>query len=110
MKNENNNPLLFSIIFSMNSYYDHEITLEDIRYLYNIKVRKCQINLYKHIIQMLSSGYSYEKISEYLDNINVDEYQNLSMDEQNYIQKKLRRDIKLRKNNENKNRGVINNE
>ena len=109
MKHEKSS-LLFSILLSMNNGEDHEVTLEDLRYMYSPVVSDCQIKMYLLVIRCLSSGMSYEEIYEFIDNIDIDEYKKLNDEEKIYVKTKIKKDLHTRKNNENKNRGVIDNE
>ena len=107
---DNNNPLLFSLLVSMNKKEEHEITLEDLRYIYSPKVSRCQIRIYTLVIEALSNGMSYEEIHKMIDKIDFEEYKSLGEDEKRYIRMRVKRDVNSRKNNELKNRGVIDNE
>lgn len=108
MKHESNS-FLFSILLSMNNSEDHEITLEDLRYMYSPAVNDCQIRMYLLVIKCINEGMSYEEIYKFIDSIDIEEYKRLTEEEKVYVKTKIKKDLHTRKNNE-KNRGVIDNE
>ena len=109
MKHEKSS-LLFSILLSMNNSEDHEVTLEDLRYMYSPAVNDCQIKIYLLVIKYINDGMSYEEIFEFIDNLDIEEYKRLTEEEKIYVKTKIKKDLHTRKNNEKNNRGVIDNE
>lgn len=99
MKNENNS-LLYSLLLSMNDLNDHEVTSEDLKYMQDAIVNDCQIKLYIQVIEWISQGKTFDEIFILLDNIELEEYKKLANEKQNYLQKRLRKDINSRKYNE----------
>lgn len=108
-QNDGSNSLLYSILLSMESAEDYELTLEDLRYLLNPAVNDCKVKLYQLVVILLSEGKSYDEIIKYIDKIDIDEYKRLTEEEQFYIQKTFRKDFRLRekKLTLEKNEGVI---
>lgn len=109
MKQENNS-LLYSLLLSQNRSEEHEVTWEDLMYLHCPEVNRCQTKVYTLVIECLSKGMSYEEINSFIDNLDIEEYKKLTQKEKVYIKTRVKRDLNSRKNNETKNRGVINNE
>lgn len=99
MKKEKNS-LLYSLLLSMNDLNDHEVTAEDLKYMHDTLVNDCQIKLYMQVVEWLSQGKSFDEIFILLDNIELEEYKKLGSEKQNYLQKRLRKDINSRKYNE----------
>lgn len=99
---KNNNSLLYSIMLSMNSIKEHKITEEDVKYANDSEVSKCQIIMYKYVIECICQGMSYEELKKQIDNFTLEDYQNLSEEKRNYLQRKLKKDLNLRENNLNK--------
>lgn len=107
MKNENNKSLLFSMLLSRNKYGEHEVTVEDLKYLHIPGVCECQVKMYLLVIDCLSQGMSYEEIYEFIDKITFDEYRMLDPEARTYVKKKIRKDVDTRRKNELKNEGEI---
>ena len=105
MKNENNS-LLFSLIFSLNNKEDHEVTLEDLLYQYSPRVSQCQIKMYSLVIKGISEGMTYEEMEKFIENIDIEEFRKLTEQEKFYVKSRVKKDIVARKINEKK-RGVI---
>ena len=99
MKKEKNS-LLYSLLLSMNDLNNHEVTTEDLKYMHDTLVNECQIKLYMQVVEWLSQGKSFDEIFILLDNIELEEYKKLGSEKQTYLQKRLRKDINSRKNNE----------
>ena len=103
------NPLVLSLLVSKNKRTEHDVTLVDLKYKHCPRVSECQVKLYTMVINMLGEGKSYEEIINAIDNVNISEYNKLNENEQSYVKMRVKRDVYSRRNNE-KNRGVINNE
>lgn len=99
---KSNNSLLYSIMLSMNNIKEHEITEEDIKYANDSEVSRCQIIMYKYVIECICKGISYEEIQSKIDNFDFEDYKKLSDEKRNYLQKKLKKDICHRQNNQKK--------
>ena len=95
-QNDGSNSLLYSILLSMENIKNYKVTPEDERYLLNQNVSKCKVKIYTLVITMLSEGRTYEEIFNYINEINIEEYKKLNDEEQNYIQRSFRKDLKLR--------------
>lgn len=106
MKKEKNS-LLYSLLISMNDLNNHEITSEDLKYMHDKLVNDCQIKLYMQVVEWLSQGKTFDEIFILLDNIELEEYKKLGSEKQSYLQRRLRKDINSRKNNQIK-KGEIN--
>ena len=95
-QNDGSNSLLYSLLLSMESADNYEVTLEDKRYSLNQKVSECQVKMYQLVIVCLSKGMTYQEISDYISKIDIEEYKRLTEEEQNYLQRKLRKDLNSR--------------
>jgi len=100
------NSLLFSLLFSLNSGEEHEVTWQDLRYFHTPKVNKCQIKLYSLIIEYLSNGMGYDEIYSLIDNIDIEEYNCLDDEAKYYVKTRIKKDVKSRQINEQKCKGV----
>jgi len=110
MKDTNaNNSFLYSVLVSMNNIKNHEITEEDIKYMNEKDVSKCQIVICKQVIVWLSQGKSYEEIGTLIDELDFEDYQKLTEEKQQYLKKRLKKDLNSRKLNE-KIKGEMKNE
>ena len=92
--------MLYSIVVSLNKPEEHELTAEDIIYSKSNDVSNCQILLYRQVIKWLNEGKSYEEIYDLIDNLNMTEFSSLSAEKQSYLNKKLRKDISDRQQNQ----------
>ena len=101
--------LMYSMLVSMNgSLKSHEITPEDVEYFSDSNVAECQTELYIKVIEMLNKGMEYEKILQFIDELDLETYKNLNSVKRTYIKKKLIKDVNTRKNNEmKKNKGDV---
>lgn len=102
-----NNSLFLSMLLSMNKSDEHEVTYQDLRYMHCPEVSSCQIKMYSLVIECLSKGMNYEEIYSFIDNIDIKEYKKLDEEARNYVKLRVKKDLDSRKNNEQKNRGVI---
>lgn len=104
-KYDGSQSLLYSLLLSMDSREQHEITLEDKRYAANPSVSICQLKMYQLVIMCLGKGMSYQEIADYIGDIDIEEYKCLTEEEQSYVQRKVRKDLSLREKNLGKNKG-----
>jgi len=74
------------------------ITSEDLKYMLNMEVTTCQADLYLEVIRLISEGKSYDEIFEFIDSYNSYEYDRLLEDEKTYVKVKVKKDLKSRKN------------
>ena len=108
-KKDRMNLLMYSMLVSMNSYDEHEITMEDIKYFEDKDVADCQTQLYIKVIEKLNNGVSYEEILKFIDELDLETYRGLTNEKQGYLRKKLIKDINSRRVNELKNKkGEVN--
>ena len=94
---DGNSSLLYSLLLSMQSGDDYDITLEDKRYLLNQGVSECKVKIYQLVVVMLSEGKSYDEIISVIDKIDIEEYKRLNEEEKDYIQRIFRKDLNSRK-------------
>lgn len=93
---------MYSYLLSKGNELDDDVTSEDLKYMLDMNVTSCQIDLYLKVIEMLSEGKSYEKIYKYIDSYKSYEYEELLEDQRTYVKSKIKRDLKARKNIEEK--------
>lgn len=96
-QNDGSNSLLYSLLLSMQSRDNYEVTLEDKRYLLNQSVSICKVKIYQLVVVLLSQGKTYDEIIDYINNIDIEEYKKLNEEEQDYIQRIFRKDLNSRK-------------
>lgn len=96
--------LMYSMLVSMNkSLKEHDITPEDVEHFSDQNVASSQTKLYIKVIEMLNNGVSYDEILEYINKLDLTTYKNLNIEQQNYMKRKLVKDVNTRRVNEMKN-------
>lgn len=82
--------------FSIKNSYDESIYDEDDKYMFNSKVRNCQISLYLAILD--AEIISKKQFCEDINNIYEKQFKDLESIEKNYIRKDIANLIALEKN------------
>lgn len=90
-----NNSLLYAFLLTgFNSDYSMD---EYNEYLFDMEVNGCQIEVYLKLIEMMNEGHSEEELIDFIDNLDLDAYKNLSKEKQDFIQTDAKNILALRK-------------
>lgn len=93
---------VYGILMSMNSSEFNmfrDLTLDEMIMAMDEKIMSITLGLTFEIRKLVDQGYSYEQISELIQNIKFNEENNISDRESNYIKKDARKTLKLIINN-----------